>query len=65
MPSSSGHWFAADSPVEEGGFEPSVPLREKRPFTCGMDFESTRGTNLRQGPRVRISIAPPESPVRT
>jgi hypothetical protein len=25
MPSSSGHWFAADSPVEEAGFEPAVP----------------------------------------
>ena len=27
MPSSSGHWFAADSPVEGKGFEPSVPRK--------------------------------------
>src|SRR5436309_125061 len=26
MPSSSGHWFATDSPVEQSGFEPLVPL---------------------------------------
>jgi hypothetical protein len=55
-----------DSLVEEGRFEPSVPLEEIRLFS---EYESLggyqRGSPAVGGPRVRIHLPPAESPVRT
>src|SRR5258707_6814179 len=50
--------FAADSPLEEAGFEPSVPLRERRPFRDAPQQNSRsldpgkRHQSRRGGPKV-------------
>ena len=50
--------FAADLPLEEAGFEPSVPrkrtLFETAPFELAFPMP-------REGPRLRISVPPPPS----
>ena len=56
-----------DSPLEEAGFEPSVPLRERRPFRDapykipGRWIQGS-GTNLEEGyQKLRSPFAPPRS----
>ncbi len=57
--SSSSNRFAIDSPLEEDGFEPSVPP-EKEPTSSRCS--TFPALPFREGPRVRIRLGPPLSP---
>jgi len=73
LPQSSGRAseFPQDSPLEESGFELSIPLARMSLDFRGGEWPSGRLEQSKQairfhgGPAVRIPFPPPESPLRT